>query len=72
MPTKLDPEKSIIPIFRGIVGKPTPEILGTEFIVGTTDNLKVITAKHVFENNSLEKGEGYLYLVQGDRHAFVD
>lgn len=58
---RLEPLRSIVPILKGHKGKPLTDLLGTGFFVGPRSALHLVTAKHVFENNPVEKEEHYAF-----------
>ena len=56
------PDKAIIPIVKGSREKQINELLGTGFFVCASGELHVLTAKHVFQDSPLDKGEHYAYV----------
>ena len=57
------PHNVIIPIVKGTQAKKITEVLGTGFFVRASGELHVLTAKHVFQDSPLDKGEHYAYVV---------
>lgn len=66
MVIQLKPERAIVPIVRAAREQPVKEILGTGFFVGLLDEIHVVTAKHVFEDNRLAHGEKYAIVLAGE------
>ncbi len=56
-----DPHRAVIPILRATKAPTISELLGTGFYTRVGGKLRVVTAKHVFEDNPLKANESYAY-----------
>jgi hypothetical protein len=65
--TVLTPDSAISPIVRYKKFQPISELLGTGFFIGSTDNLRIVTAKHVFVGRPLGGDEEYAYVFKFEK-----
>jgi len=63
----LEPLRSIVPILKGHKGQALTDLLGTGFFLGTPSALHLVTAKHVFQGNPVEKWEHYAFAFRTER-----
>jgi hypothetical protein len=58
-----EPEKTIVPIIIASKDDPIQEILGTGCFIGTGKNLKILTAKHIFELCEQDESLKYAFVL---------
>ncbi|GBE07813.1 hypothetical protein BMS3Abin11_00930 [bacterium BMS3Abin11] len=65
------PEKAIVPIVIASEHDPIQEILGTGCFIGTSNNLHILTAKHIFELGERDEFAKYAFLFNSGKRVEI-
>lgn len=68
---QLKPHCAVVPIVAASRSRPVDRILGSGFLIGSSAETWIVTAKHVFAASPLAEGERYAFVMKRERGTAV-